>query len=172
MEQITIQGHSFNVPTRYREGHELNEAEANALNQTFHENLRNNFAKKVKEAGESPDLAALQAELDAYAESYQFGIRAAGTGVSRDPVMTEAMRMARKIIDDLLRKKGKKPSDVTAEAKNDAAKRLLERPEGANILAAARQRIEEQKALSVDSDDLLAGLSAPPAEATDDGQSA
>ena len=48
MEQIIIQGVTFNVPTPYAEGHVLATNEASALNQLLHENLRNNFASKVK----------------------------------------------------------------------------------------------------------------------------
>ena len=167
MEQITIAGHSFNVPVRYEEGHELTAGEASALNQTYHENLRNNFAKKVKDAGATADLAALQAELDAYAESYQFGVRAAGTGgATRDPVMSEALRIATKQIRDLIKAKGGKASDYEASAITQAAKTLLQRPEGEQIMAVARARVEEQKQLaSSNLGDLLSGLTAKAPEA-------
>jgi hypothetical protein len=166
MEQITIAGHSFNVPVRYEEGHELTAGEASALNQTYHENLRNNFAKKVKDAGAAADLAALQAELDAYAEAYAFGVRTAGTGVSRDPVMSEAMRIAVKQIKDLIRSKGGKPSDYESSQINEAAKKLLSRPEGEQIMAVARARVEEQKQLATSNlGDLLSGLTAKEPEA-------
>jgi hypothetical protein len=116
VEQITISGHSFNVPVRYEEGHELTAGEASALNQTYHENLRNNFAKKVKDAGDGADVAALQAEL--------------------------------------------------------AAKTLLGRPEGAQIMEVAKARVEEQKSLaSSNLGDLLSGLTtkAPDAAVAPDG---
>jgi hypothetical protein len=166
MEQITIAGHSFNVPVRYDEGHELTAGEASALNQTYHENLRNNFAKKVKDAGATADLAALQAELDKYAEEYQFGVRTGGGGgVSRDPVMSEAMRMAKKQLGDLIRAKGGKVSDYEPAAITTAAKNLLDRPEGQAILETARKRVEEQKNLAAgDLGDLLSGLTPKPAE--------
>lgn len=166
MEQITISGHSFNVPVRYEEGHELTAGEASALNQTYHENLRNNFAKKVKDAGEVADLSALQAELDKYAADYAFGVRTGGGGVTRDPVMSEAMRIAKKQIGDLIRAKGGKVTNYEPSAINNAAKALLERPEGAQIMEVARARVEEQKALaSSNLGDLLDGLTAKPAEA-------
>ena len=161
-EQITIAGHSFNVPVRYEEGHELTAGEASALNQTYHENLRNNFAKKVKDAGETPDLAALQAELDAYAEAYAFGVRTGGGGgVSRDPVMSEAMRIAKKQIGDLIRAKGKTTKDYEPSAITEAAKQLLQRPQGAQIMEVAKARVEEQKRLAADGlGDLLDGMAA------------
>lgn len=168
MEQITISGHSFNVPVRYEEGHELTAGEASALNQTYHENLRNNFAKKVKDAGEAPDIAALQAELDNYANEYQFGVRTGGGGgITRDPVMSEALRIAKKQIGDLIRAKGGKVTNYEPAAITNAAKALLARPEGAQIMEVARARVEEQKALaSAGLGDLLEGLTAkPPAPA-------
>jgi hypothetical protein len=172
MEQITIAGHSFNVPVRYEEGHELTAGEASALNQTYHENLRNNFAKKVKDAGEAADLAALQAELDAYAGEYQFGVRSGGGGgVSRDPVMSEAMRIAKKQIGDLIRAKGGKVNNYEPSAITNAAKALLDRPEGAAIMEAARKRVEEQKTLAAgDLGDLLSGLTTKAPEAAPAGE--
>ena len=47
---ITIAGHAFQAPIKYAEGDTLEANEAGALNQTYHENLRNNFAKRVQEA--------------------------------------------------------------------------------------------------------------------------
>lgn len=157
MEQITISGHSFNVPVRYEEGHELTAGEASALNQTYHENLRNNFAKKVKDAGEAADLAALQAELDAYAADYQFGIRTAGAGVSRDPVMSEAMRIAKKQVSELIKKAGKKTSDYEPAAINAAAKGLIDKDP--QILKIAKSRVAEQQSLAQgELGDVLEGL--------------
>jgi hypothetical protein len=170
MEQITIAGHTFNVPVRYEEGHELTAGEASALNQTYHENIRNNFAKKVKDATEAgtADIASLQAELDKYAaDEYQFGVRTGGGSVSRDPVMSEAMRIAKKQIGDLIRAKGGKIADYENSAINDAAKALLAKPGiGEQIMSTARQRVEEQKALASEGlGDILSGLTAKPAEA-------
>lgn len=158
MEQITIAGHTFNVPVRYEEGMELTPGEASALNQTYHENIRNNLAKKAKEGTLS------QTEVDEYAAAYQFGIRAAGTGVSRDPVMSEAMRIAKKQIAELLKKNGKKIGDYEVEAINSAAKALLAKtPE---IMDLARQRVAEQQSLAAaDLGDLLSGLTEKPAPA-------
>jgi len=170
MEQITISGHSFNVPVRYEEGHELTAGEASALNQTYHENLRNNFSKKVKDAGEGADLSSLQAELDTYAEAYAFGVRTAGTGISRDPVMAEAMRIARKQVAELIKKAGKKPSAYEPAAINAAAKGLLDKDP--NIMEMAKARVAEQQSLaSEDLSDILADLTpkAPKAEVHPEG---
>lgn len=159
MEQITIAGHTFNVPVRYEEGHELTENEAGALNQTYHENLRNNFAQRVKDgvaAGKA--VEALQTELDTYAENYQFGVRTGG-GAVRDPVMSEAMAIAKTKIREHLRKKGVKLKDVDSKQVTEAAKKLIARsPE---IVELAKQRVEEAKsAAATDLDSLVADISA------------
>lgn len=116
-EQITIQGLEFTVPVRYSEGHTLTAGEASALNQVFHENLRNNFAakiKKLKEAnGEAIDVAALQSDLDTYAEGYAFGVRTAGgPRAVADPVKREAISLAKIAIKAALQRKGKSLKDA------------------------------------------------------------
>lgn len=155
MEQITIASQLFNVPVRYEEGHELTAGEASALNQTYHENIRNNLAKKAKEG------TLTQADVDSYANEYQFGVRAAGTGVTRDPIMSEAMRIAKKQLGEMLKKSGKKIGDYEVSAINESAKKLLDRsPE---IMELAKQRVAEQQALaSSDLGDLLSGLTPKP----------
>jgi hypothetical protein len=50
LEDVTIAGEVFKIDTPYTEGHTCTAGEASALNQVRHENLRNNFAKKVKDA--------------------------------------------------------------------------------------------------------------------------
>lgn len=156
-EMITIAGHQFKVPLRYEEGHELTENEASALNQTYHENLRNNFAKKVEEgvaAGKA--LEALQTELDSYAENYQFGVRTGG-GAVRDPVMSEALRIAKDKIREHLKKKGKKLKDVDAKAITEKARELIARTPA--IMELAKQRVEEAQAAAADDlDSLTAGI--------------
>ncbi len=157
MEQITIAGEIFNAPVRYEEGHELTAGEASALNQTYHENLRNNFAKKVKDAKESGafDLAAFQTEFDKYAEEYQFGLRVGGA--VRDPVLSEAMNIAKNQIRAALRKKGVKLASIDASAITEAAKKLLDR--NPQIMELAKQRVEEaQAAATADLTDLVAAM--------------
>lgn len=156
-EQITIAGTTFTVPLRYEEGHELTAGEASALNQTYHENIRNNLAGKIKK-GETVDQAA----VDAYAANYAFGVRTAGTGgVTRDPVMSEALRIAKKQVGDLLRKNGKKVSDYEASAITTAAKNLIDKEP--SIMDLAKQRVSEQQSLAgADLGDILSGLTVKP----------
>jgi hypothetical protein len=157
MEQITIAGGTYNVPLRYEEGHELTAGEASALNQTFHENIRNNLAKQQK------DGTLTQEVVDKYAAEYNFGVRSGG-GVSRDPVMSEAMKIAKLKIGEGLKAAGRKVSDVEASALNAAAKVLIERDP--TIVELAKENVSRSRAIATgDLSDLLAGLTLKPAEA-------
>src|SRR5215510_10072139 len=96
-EQITIQGKAFKVRVKYAAGH--------VLNQTYWENLRNNFAKKVADGLESGiSEEVLQSQLDDYAAEYEFGERRGGGGGFRgDPVMTAAMAIAREVVRNAIK---------------------------------------------------------------------
>lgn len=159
---ITIAGKPYNVEARFAEGHVLTANEASALNQTFFENLRNNFAGKAKEGAD-------QAAFDEYAASYQFGVRTGGGG-SRDPVEVEAMSIARDTVKDMIRKAGKKLSDYSAAAISETAGKLLAHEvKGPEIRELAKKRVAEMQSAagqSVDLD-LLSGLEAKPTEEAD-----
>jgi hypothetical protein len=146
-EEITIQGQAFRVPIRYSAGHTLSEGEAGALNQTFHENLRNNFAKKVAEgteAGVGKD--ALQQQLDDYANDYQFGVRTGGGGFRGDPVMTLAMNIAREMVRQAIKAKGLDQEQWPASRVSAAAKQLIDsQGENGKIVATARTQVEAEK---------------------------
>jgi hypothetical protein len=102
MTSLTIQGQLFEVPdaaiANIIVGYQLQEeGEVHALRQTKLENLRNNFAPKVKSALDgaesiSPDtLTALQAEFAKYALEYKFGVRTAGAPRTRMDEITKEM---------------------------------------------------------------------------------
>jgi hypothetical protein len=126
MSNLTIAGHQFQVPdallTKYNVGYTLTtEGEAHALQQTFTENLRNNFAGKVKaKLGDNgnteltpEDQQALQAEFDTYAAKYEFGVRQPGAGprTVKDPVEREVRKMAGGAIGERYKAKyNEKPS--------------------------------------------------------------
>jgi|SRR5215471_2578499 len=144
-EVITIQGKSLRVPVKYAEGHTLKANEASALNQTFWENLRNNFASKVKEGVEAGlDDSTLQEQLDDYAADYEFGERRGGGGFRGDPVMTAAMGIAREMIRTAVKAKG--IEEFSAAKVTETAKALLEKqgPDGV-IINAARAQVEAEK---------------------------
>lgn len=146
-DQITIQGESFRVPIRYHAGHTLNEGEASALNQTLHENLRNNFAKRVsdgKEAGVPKET--LQQQLDDYAADYQFGVRTGGGGFRGDPVMTLAMNAARELVRQAIKLKNLDADEWPASRISQAAKALLDQQgENGKIIQTARRTVEAER---------------------------
>jgi proline dehydrogenase len=145
MPSITIQGHEFEVPAPYAEGHVLTAGEASALNQTYAENLRNNFAKQVKDAGESPDLVDLQAKLDAYANEYEFGVRRSGGGtrVVVDAITREAINLAK----DAIRAKAKSLNKkIDAETVTELAEQLVDKDP--QFRALAEERVAQKKALA------------------------
>jgi hypothetical protein len=119
-QTLTISGKPFTVEPRYSEGHTLTANEASALNQTFFENLRNNFANKAKDGG-------TQEEFDAYSANYQFGVRTGGGGGSRDPIEVEAMSLARDAVRKGILAAGKKVGDYSAKAISEAASKLLDK---------------------------------------------
>jgi hypothetical protein len=169
-ETYTIAGETFLVPMPYRHGHVLNEGEANALNQTFAENVRNNLTSKLKEEKEagSYEASVFQARLDEYCDSYEFGVRTGG-GRSSDPVMAEAMAIARDLVRKAIVKKGIKLSDVKASNITDLAKQQIEKNPA--ILATARARVEEVRAIAdVELGELETGEAAPAAEVPPKGR--
>lgn len=167
MDSITIQGHDFTVAPRYSAGHVLTENEASTLNQTLFENLRNNFAKQVKDAKGEGELSAdaladLQSKLDAYAATYLFGVRSAsGPRAPADPVGKEAFTIAKDAVKNAIRAKGFKPSDYSAEQIGDLAKQALEKNRD-RFYALANQRIAERAAIASD----ILGDAAPAPEAS------
>lgn len=160
-ETYTIAGESFSIPRPYKHGHVLNEGEATALNQTFAENVRNNLASKLKEEKEagSFDVSVFQAKVDDYCESYEFGVRTGG-GRSSDPVMTEALAIARDLVRKAIVAKGIKLADVKAANITELAKQTIEK--NPKILETARARVEEVRAIA---DVELEGLTTESAEA-------
>ncbi len=174
MATILIQGIEFSVPTPYAAGPtELTEGEAKTLNQTLAENVRNNFAKRVaaeKEAaereGREPAVNDLQAALDAYTDSYEFGVRqgSGGGGRTADPVAVEAMELARADVRAALVKAGKKLKDYKASVISDAAKKLVDSKPHYRELAA--QRVAQmQEAAEASMADVMAVVDSVPAAA-------
>jgi len=111
MTAITVQGYKFEVPAAVIDGIVVgyvlaDEGEVHALRQTKLENLRNNFAPKVKAAYNGDEtlsdekVAALQSEFNTYAEGYKFGIRTGGPRARLDPLTREMLNLAK---DDIRR---------------------------------------------------------------------
>lgn len=169
-ETITIQGYEFIAPAPYSEGHVLSAAEAGVLNQTYQENLRNNFAGKVKAAKEAAELEpgtegyaafdheGMQALFSEYAAGYQFGVRRPGaSSESKDPVISRAMVQARKLIRDKIRERGYKLADY-ADQVDGMAKNYLDTDAGQRLVAAVRESIAREAAITKDAQLDLSGL--------------
>jgi hypothetical protein len=117
--EITIQSQTFTLPQPFTAGHPLTEGEASQMNQLLAENVRNNFAGKIKAQADKPEAERkefTQADLDAYVTEYEFGVRRAGNGEARlTPVEREARRIARDTISAKLKELGKKVDKDTME---------------------------------------------------------
>jgi hypothetical protein len=130
MTTITIQGYEFPVHPRYKAGHTLSETEADALNQAYWDNLRNNFTSKVKAAkAQSGDLSEatlkdLIRQFEGYAQEYQFGQRRTAADPINAQVDAQALSLARTAIRDVMRQQGKKDA-YTAEQVEAAAHELV-----------------------------------------------
>lgn len=117
-KKIIIQGVEFTASQPYEAGHTLTESEARALNQVRSENLRNNFAARVKATNEGKEgadtLEALQSAFAQYDAEYSFAMPGAGGGSTRrlDPIEREARALAKEIIKNELLKVGRKLSDI------------------------------------------------------------
>jgi hypothetical protein len=150
-KQVTVAGKLFAMPIIFKAGQELTltEGMASQFNQVYHENIRNNFAKKVSdkiEKGEF-DQDAFQTEIDKYADEYEFGTRrSGGPRAPADPVAREALRLAVDAISNKLRAEGKKPNDFS-NLKEIAAKLVEKNPaftEKAKENIAERERIASE----------------------------
>ena len=147
-EEYTIAGKTFSIAQPYAAGHTLSKNEANALNQTYAENIRNNFAKTVKAAVEADtfDDAAMQTALDEYMGKYEFGTRvASGPRTSGDPVKARAIDLARELVKAAIRKAGGNLKDYSGSEITDRAKKAVEA--NPKIVDMARTQIEQEAAL-------------------------
>lgn len=134
MAQVTIAGKEFEIDEPYTEGHVLTAGEAAALNQTYRENVRNNMAAKVKDG-------AGQDEVTQYATEYEFGVRTGGGRTTADPVMREAINLAKTAIKAFLKANNKTADKEAIQAK---AEELANNPEK-EYMARARRIVEEQR---------------------------
>lgn len=165
---IKVQGMFFSFSPRYQEGHVLSAVEADVLNQTFGENLRNNFASKIRAAQEElekglpegekardftdDEKTAFANDFSAYASSYTFKAPRVGAGPV-DPVEHEASKIAKAIIMAHLSKKNIKAASLPEGKLASLVKDLLAKQP--QIRDEAIRRVE---ALKTAGDDALEGL--------------
>lgn len=158
---ITIQGVIFPVTSPYAAGPcELSEAEANALNQVRAENIRNNFASKMKKKRDELELDkdapfpqevvdGFATELAAYDESYEFTLASAGGGRAPvDPIEKEAIKLAKSAIQAHLSAQGvtvKAYKEVNEDQYNDTVAKLAASKE---FRTAAEKAVRERDKLA------------------------
>lgn len=164
---ITVQGLEFNAPQPYKAGPiELSEGEASALNQTLAENLRNNFAPRVKAAAaeyrkanslaedaevapSNLDFDALNEQFTKYAEEYEFGVRTSGgVRTPTDPVEREAHRIAWDRVKIALSKKGIKLDSVSKEKKAELITQVIGKYP--DITEEAKRRVESAANIAIE----------------------
>ena len=163
-ETYTIAGESFQIAQPYTEGSVLTAGEASQLNQVFAENIRNNLAAQVKALKEAGTFNAeqFQETVDAYVANYQMGVRTGGGGRTTDPVMAEAMEIARTLVRNAIKAKGIQLSSVPAAKVSELAKNAI--ASNPKILETAKARVAEAQSLaSIDLANL--GSTEAPAEA-------
>ena len=161
--EVTIAGGNFKVPSPFAEGHVLTKTEAQALNQTFRENIRNNSAKKVKELLEKKtETAKIQKVVDEYVGKYEFGVSGGG-GRVMDPVEREAINLATNRVKAAIRKKGLTVSDFTSTKLRELAKGTIKKYP--DIMAQAKTVVAaREKAAAAASTDIDIEIEAPVAE--------
>lgn len=131
-KEITIKEVVLKVISPFTEGMVLTAEQANVLNQTLAENLRNNFAPVVSQAKEASggadkvNVADLQNQLNDYTKEYAFGARRQA-GVAVNPVERIALGLAKDAVKKGLKKKGLEPKDYSAEQMTQMAKDAVAR---------------------------------------------
>ncbi len=158
---ITVQGLVYPVREIFEEGHTLSAVEAGVMNQTRDENLRNNYAAKIKAAmkeekvetaSELSDAAqsVLQTSFPTFEEAYEFGSRGGAREV--DPVRKQAILFATDSVKAALQKRGHKLSEVGTEKIREMAEAAIEKhpkflEKAATVVAA---RTEASKGLEIE----------------------
>lgn len=153
-QALTIQKIEFQAPAPYNEGDTMNLAEANTLNQTLGENLRNNFADKVKKAVEAAGEAGLSAEsterlrveFAEYAASYEFQGRRQRRE-TLDPVGREALKMAKVAVHSAIRARDMKIEELPEDHVEKLIKQYAAKPE---VQAEAQRRVDATRSLAAD----------------------
>jgi hypothetical protein len=151
MPNLTIAGQVFDVADdpKIAVGTPLTEGMVASLQQTRRENIRNNFAAKVRDATEDgevelsqTDYQQLQDQLNEYAASYEFGVRSTGVRRVTDPVEKEARDEVRRTIQQ--RHYALHGKRVTGEALTEAVDAVMTGPHADEYRQIARERLEER----------------------------
>jgi hypothetical protein len=153
---IVIASLPFDCPQPYAEGHVCSAAEARVLNMALAENLRNNFAKRIKamrdRAASADEFAGLQAEFTLYASQYSFTNAGELKSLTIDPLMEEALRIARGQVKALYLRRSLDPKEDRAKFEANVRKVALL----PKVQAEAKKRLD---ALARAGEELFSGLS-------------
>jgi hypothetical protein len=125
-QPVMIQGQIFTISAPYTEGHQLTANEAAALNNLRGENIRNNFAARMKKAIEDKEPELGQTELDDYDSKYQFGVRSAGK-LPQDPVEKEAYKLAEAAVIRALKARNTKLKELPEGKLDELVLQTLEK---------------------------------------------
>lgn len=148
----------FPVTHPYSAGHVLTAEEAQALNQTRSENLRNNFAGTLATAtkdGATPDLTELASKFAEYDASYVFSGKRAPRAPA-DPIGAVAYRLAKTDFMAAFKAKNMNPKDLGNDKIDAAVKRLVETKPA--YMEEAKRRHESGKNLALFALDALEGV--------------
>lgn len=165
LAQVRINGKVFLAPIPYGEGHVLSAAEADVLNQTYRENLRNNFAGAMRRAAEKDGRELVQADFDAYVAEYSFEARATSRAAAAiDPVEIEERALALAAIKQAIKAKGIKFSAVAKEKVEELVAGIVAKGQ---FRRQAEVIVAERKSL-LGGDDVLGELDLTPDAPTDE----
>lgn len=147
---VTIQGYQFDIPPAgLVAGEPKTPEEVAVLEQVRVENIRNNFAAKIKkllngsETLSDEQLAQARQEVANYATQYKFGHRAASTPRVTDPVEREVIRLAKEDISAAyFAKHGER---LKAEQLSQVVERLLEARRDDYVKRARRNLADRQR---------------------------
>ncbi len=123
---IVVMERTYTVNLPYHEGHVLTASEASVLNQTYKENLRNNFVGSVRRAIERNEPPPTQEDFEAYAKDYTFGSRRGKLQIKLDPVGTEERKLCDLRIRQALKDKGIKFASVDKDKFHSLVQGLVE----------------------------------------------
>lgn len=150
-QTVTIQGSQFTVPMPFSAETPMTDELAAVLNQVLAENLRNNFATRIKRAESKGEPAPTQADLDAYAAEYQLGVRSVSSGsAGYSDVQKAALVLARAKIREKLKEKNLKMEKDQIE---DLAVKLAF-DESKPFMKAAEKQVAARKAAAAELEDL------------------
>lgn len=147
--EVTIQGLSFTIASRFAEMHICSAGDAAVLDAALCDHVRGAFAKSIKQLVETEAASGadrhrrdeLQTQIADYAAEYHF---AASRAALRDPVERAALRIAQDIVREKLNERGLRKENL-AEGVWEA--RVAEVAKLPNVRAEAARRVEATKSV-------------------------